>query len=214
MITAHILRSLEIRDMFKQLGQTCQSHAVNYRSRDNELGDALSPPHHYIAAKGASTFFAYLQVRAVRPPSTWGLNADASLCFDPTSLADQWSDFREQERPYLRAMFCPSRGLIHVEALDKGCLLKGQRFISSTLNQIRFLAPSATKIVLANVIHSQTRQLLLEVLQNGNCNTALDHESNPGPLVKGLLRAGGFDIKPEREAPLSNYLSLTARCKN
>jgi hypothetical protein len=174
----------------------------------------LSSPHHYIAIKGANRFFACLRVRAIQATPIWGFESDVKLSFDEplSSDAEQWADLREQDRPHLRAMYSPSRRLIHVEALDKGCLLKGQRFISSTLNQIRALVPFATTVVLANVMHSQTRHLLLELLQAQDIRP-LDAEPSPGPLIKGLLRAGCFNITAARENRASAYINLTAMCK-
>ena len=175
----------------------------------------LSPPHHYVAIAGGQRFFACLRVQARQSVSSpWGADGDVALTFDDSvSRSEQRAGLLERERPYLRAMYSPLRGLIHIEALDKGCIVKGQRFTSSTLNQIRLLAPRATTVVLANVLHSQTRDLLLEILRAPSPGSRrLDVEPDPGPLVKGLLRAGCFNIVAAPERVGSVYINLTASC--
>jgi hypothetical protein len=52
---------------------------------------------------------------------------------------------------------------------------------------------------------------LLELLQAQDVRP-LDAEPSPGPLIKGLLRAGCFNITAARENRSSAYINLTAMC--
>ena len=183
-----------------------------------EATRALSPPHHYVALEGDQRVFVCLRIQGTRAQTNWASEHDVSFAFAPLSISSQHGVESAREahggstHPHLRAVFCARQKLIHIEAIDKGFLLKGQRFTSSTLSQLRALAPAATSVVLANVLHGQTRELLLKSLPGKERGAPLDEMGDPGPLIKGLLRAGCFHITARQQSKQAAYIDLVASC--
>lgn len=171
-----------------------------------------STPHHYIAvADSTAPLFMAVRVRAEKRGRDFSndLKFDLSLSGD-ADLPQKM--LQTNHAPTLSAKFFGSRNEIQIDTISKGCLHAGQAFIASTITQIRELAPSAKTIYLANVMHLETTEIIRRALAR-NDGLALDCETSPGPLIRGILKSGGSHVFAVKEGN-SGYIGLRASLLN
>jgi hypothetical protein len=138
----------------------------------------------------------------------WQSRADFQIHATSSDTTKAISFLSANELPSLRAWYIENSRELHIEEIRRNCLLPGQGFASWVFESFCHLAPSATTIYLANVVHGPTASLIREALSTSPPRV-LDDQPTPGPLIKALLRSGFRNIQPVREG-LSSYIGLRA----
>lgn len=177
-----------------------------------QLPRTSSPMHYFAKAEGVPE--QILCVRLVATPTgRWGLGAeDSSLGVLVTAAGGGALPPGPQGRviPYLRASYIAQQHELHIEDIEAGILVRGQRFLQNTLRQCLELFPEARSTMLANVLHEPTRSLMLKHLDSmADAPFAVGEAS--GPLARGLAAAGFEDIEVVPEGGRRTYIGLRGR---
>lgn len=178
----------------------------------SELPRTSSPMHYFAKAEGLPE--QILCVRLVATPTgTWGLGAgNNSLSVMVTAAGGEALPPGPQGRviPYLRASYIAQQQELHVEDIEAGILVRGQRFLTNTLRQCIELFPEVQSAMLANVLHEPTRSLMLTHLDSiADAPFKVDDAS--GPLARGLAGAGFEEIDVVPEGGRRTYIGLRGR---
>ncbi len=88
--------------------------------------------------------------------------------------------------PSLIAKFILNKLLIQIRNINSGDIVKGQRFVTTTVNHLYDLTPEATHIEFVNVTHPKTSALITRILKNGESQSILESEPDVGALIHAL----------------------------
>jgi len=173
----------------------------------------MSAPMHYFA-KAEGLPEQILCVRLVATPAGgWGPGTgDPSLSLLVTAAGGEALPPGPRGRviPHLRATYIAEQQEVHIEDVESGILVRGQRFLTNTLRQCLELFPGASSTLLANVLHEPTRTLMLKHLDT-LADARFRVDATSGPLARGIAGAGFAEIEVVPEGGRRTYIGLRGR---